>query len=379
MPELIYLDHAATTPLSRCALEAMMPYLTEEFGNPSAIYRPGRKARIALDNAREKIASLFGAHPDEIYFTSGGTESDNWVIHAAEEFGDKRKKIVVSSVEHHAVLKPAEEMARRGFELSLLPVDRSCRVLPETLRKEADEKTALVSVMAANNEVGTIMPIAELASAAHEVGAWFHTDAVQAAGHIPIHVEKLGIDMMSFSAHKFGGPKGIGGLYLRRGIRAGPGQLGGGQERGLRAGTENVAGAVGMAAALEESCRRMEENASRISALRDRLIRGILQIPGARLTGDPENRLPGNASFLFEGVSGEAIVFLLDRSGICASSGSACSAGALEPSHVLLAMGYSEEAARSSLRLTLGEENTEDDVTEVLKVLPGIISRLHAE
>jgi cysteine desulfurase len=379
MPELIYLDHAATTPLSRYALDAMMPYLTGEYGNPSSIYLPGRKARIALDNAREKIAAAFGAHPDEIYFTSGGTESDNWVIHAAERFGGKGRKLVVSSVEHHAVLRPAEEMQNRGFELSLLPVDRSCRVLPETLHEKVDETTALVSVMAANNEVGTIMPIAELAAAAHEVGAWFHTDAVQAAGHIPLNVDELGVDMMSFSAHKFGGPKGIGGLYIRRRIRAGPGQLGGGQERGLRAGTENVAGAVGMAAALEESCRRMEENASRIAALRDSLIRGILQIPGASLTGDADHRLPGNASFLFEGASGEAIVFLLDRSGICASSGSACSAGALEPSHVLLAMGYTDAAARSSLRLTLGEENTEDDVSAVLKILPGIISRLRSE
>lgn len=379
MPELIYLDHAATTPLSRCALDAMMPYLTEDFGNPSSIYLPGRRARTALDSAREKIAAAFGAHSDEIYFTSGGTESDNWVIHSAEKIGGNRRKLVVSAVEHHAVLRPAEEMRQHGFELSLLPVDRTCRVLSDVLRKTADETTALVSVMAANNEVGTLMPVAELASAAHEVGAWFHTDAVQAAGHIPLKVNELGADMMSFSAHKFGGPKGMGGLYLRRGIQAGPGQLGGGQERGLRAGTENVAGAVGMAAALEESCRRMEENASRIAALRERLIHGVLQIPGSSLTGDPDKRLPGNASFLFEGVSGEALVFLLDRSGICASSGSACSAGALEPSHVLLAMGYSDAAARSSLRLTLGEENTEADISAVLKILPGIISRLRAE
>lgn len=376
---MIYLDHAATTPLSRHALEAMMPYLTNEFGNPSSVYRPGRKARAALDEARESIAAVFHAHPDEIYFTSGGTESDNWVIHSAARFAENRKSIVVSAVEHHAVLHPAEAMRQNGCGLSVLGVDSLCRVSPSELKNTVNEETALVSIMAANNEVGTVMPVAELAEAAHEAGAVFHTDAVQAAGHIPLDVERLGVDMMSFSAHKFCGPKGVGGLYLRRGVQAGPGQLGGGQERGLRSGTENVAGAVGMAAALEEACGLMIKNASRISALRDRLIRGILAIPGSALTGDPGNRLPGSASFLFDGVSGEALVLLLDQSGICASSGSACSAGALEPSHVLLAMGYSEDAAGGSLRLTLGTENTEAEIDSVLEVLPGIISRLRAE
>lgn len=376
---MIYLDHAATTPLSRHALEAMMPFLTNEFGNPSSVYRPGRKARAALDDARESIAAAFHAHPDEIYFTSGGTESDNWVIHSAARFAEKRKNIVVSAVEHHAVLHPAEAMRQNGCGLSVLGVDSLCRVSPSELKNTVNEETALVSIMAANNEVGTVMPVAELAEAAHEAGAVFHTDAVQAAGHIPLDVERLGVDMMSFSAHKFCGPKGVGGLYLRRGVQAGPGQLGGGQERGLRSGTENVAGAVGMAAALEEACGLMTKNAARISALRDRLIRGILATPGSALTGDPGHRLPGSASFLFDGVSGEALVLLLDQSGICASSGSACSAGALEPSHVLLAMGYSEDAARGSLRLTLGAENTETEIDSVLEVLPGIISRLRAE
>jgi cysteine desulfurase len=379
MSGFIYMDHAATTPLSRHALEAMMPYLTEEFGNPSSVYTPGRRARRAMDRARETVAAAFGAHPDEIYFTSGGTESDNWVIRSIARFGGQRRRIVTSAVEHHAVLRTVEAMRGSGYDTYALGVDEACRVSPESLRKAVNGETALVSVMTANNEVGTVMPVAELAAAAHEAGALFHTDAVQAAGHIPLHVEQLGIDMMSFSAHKFGGPKGVGGLYLRRGLPIGPGQFGGGQERGLRSGTENVAGAVGMAAALEESCRSMEEDGEKVSALRDRLIRGVLQIPGARLTGSPENRLPGNASFVFEGVEGEALVFLLDQNGICASSGSACSAGALEPSHVLLAMGLSEKLARGSLRLTLGADNTGADVDSLLNLLPEIISRLRGE
>ncbi len=379
MADLIYLDHAATTPLSQHALEAMMPYLTKEFGNPSSVYLPGRKARNALDGARETIAAVFGAHPDEIYFTSGGTESDNWAIRSAGCFSGTRNNLVVSAAEHHAVLHPAEAMHKNGCGLTVLGMDRFCRVSAAELRKAVGEETALVSIMAANNEVGTVMPVAELAETAHEAGALFHTDAVQAAGHIPLDVERLGVDMLSFSAHKFGGPKGVGGLYLRRSVRAGPGQLGGGQERGLRSGTENVAGVVGMAAALEESCRTLNENSVKISKLRSRLIRGILEIPGTVLTGDPEQRLPGSASFLFDGISGEALVLLLDQNGICASSGSACSAGALEPSHVLLAMGYSEDAARGSLRLSLGAENTEAEIDTVLKILPGIISRLRSE
>ena len=379
MPDMIYLDHAATAPLSRRALEAMTPYLTGEFGNPSAVYAPGRRARRALDEARETVAAAFGAHPDEIYFTSGGTESDNWAIRSAANWGGGRKRIAVSAVEHHAVLRSAEAMEAAGYETALIAADGAGRVSPASVRRAADGNTALVSVMAANNEVGTIMPVAELAAAAHEAGALFHTDAVQAAGHIPLDAEALGVDMMSFSAHKFGGPKGVGGLYVRRGVPVGPGQTGGGQERGLRSGTENVAGIVGAATALEEACRGMAENAERLAALRGRLIRGVLAIPDARLTGDAENRLPGNASFVFEGVEGEALVFLLDSSGVCASSGSACAAGALEPSHVLLAMGLPEDLARGSLRLTLGPENTVSEIDEVLKILPPIIFRLRGE
>lgn len=376
MPDFIYADHAATTPLSGYALKAMMPYLTEDFGNASAVSAPGRRARRAIDHARETVAAAFGAQPREIIFTSGGTESDNWVLRAPELYPEGRKQVITSAVEHHAVLHSVEAMDRAGYEATVLGVDAQCRVAPETLRGALSSRTALVSIMAANNEVGTIMPLAELSQAAHEAGALFHTDAVQAAGHIPIDVRKMGIDLMSFSAHKFGGPKGVGGLFVRSGVPLRPGILGGGQERGMRSGTENVAGIVGLAAALEDSCRKMAEDGRKTSALRDRLVERVLKIPGSRLTGDPVNRLPGNASFVFDGVEGEPLILLLDQKGICASSGSACSAGALEPSHVLLAMGFSPEFARGSLRLTLGAENTEAEVDAVAENLADIIRRL---
>ena len=376
MSDFIYADHAATAPLSPCALKAMMPYLTEEYGNASSLYAPGRRARRALDHARATVAAALGAQPGEIYFTSGGTESDNWVIRSAGRYGGGRKKIIASAVEHHAVLNSLEAMQERGYEGKLLGVDSHCRVLPDELRRAVDENTALVSIMAANNEVGTVMPLKELAQTAHEAGAAFHTDAVQAVGHIPLDVSHMGVDLMSFSAHKFGGPKGVGGLYVRAGLQIGPSLYGGGQERGLRSGTENVAGAVGMAAALEDSCGKMRENTARISALRDRLVRGVLNLPGTHLTGDTENRLPGNASFFFDGVEGEELVYLLDQAGICASAGSACSAGALEPSHVLLAMGISKEQARGSLRLTLGAENTEEEVDRIVAALSEILVKI---
>lgn len=376
MSDFIYADHAATAPLSPCARKAMMPYLTEEYGNASSLYAPGRRARRALDHARATVAAALGAQPGEIYFTSGGTESDNWVIRSAGRYGKGRKKIIASAVEHHAVLNSLEAMQERGYEAELLRVDSHCRVLPDELRRAVDENTALVSVMAANNEVGTVMPLKELAQAAHEAGAVFHTDAVQAVGHITLDVSCMEIDLMSFSAHKFGGPKGVGGLYVRAGLQIGQGLYGGGQEHGLRSGTENVAGAVGMAAALEDSCGKMQENTARISALRDRLVQGVLNLPGTHLTGDTENRLPGNASFLFDDVEGEELVYLLDQAGICASAGSACSAGALEPSHVLLAMGISKEQARGALRLTLGAENTEEEVDRIVAALSKILIKI---
>ncbi len=375
MPDFVYADHAATAPLSKAALKAMMPFLTEEYGNASSAYAAGRRARRAVDRAREKIAHAFGAHPDEIYFTSCGTESDNWVMRSPELCSEKKEKIISSSVEHHAILNTLEARKHAGLSSELLGADGNCRINVSRLKAALGSSTALVSIMAANNEVGTVMPIAELAEAAHKAGALFHTDAVQAAGHIPIDVEKAKVDLMSFSAHKFGGPKGIGGLYIRRGVPAGRWLYGGGQERGLRGGTENTAGIVGMAVALEESCENMEKDTRRISALRDELISGVQKIPGTHLTGDPENRLPGNASFIFEGAEGEALVLLLDQAGICVSAGSACSAGALEPSHVLLAMGIPPEMARGSLRITLGAENTEDDIRKILEVLPDAVAR----
>ncbi len=373
---MIYADHAATTKLSPHALEAMMPFLTEEYGNASSLYAPGRRARRALDKARETVAVAVGAAPGEIYFTACGTESDNWAIRAAEEMNPGDGLFVTTAVEHHAVLRTFEALRRRERRTAVLGVNGLGRISMEELRRTVRNGAAFVSVMAANNEVGTLMPLAGIAETTHGAGAVFHTDAVQALGHIPLNVSKLGIDMMSFSAHKFGGPKGVGGLYVRKGISLPPGLYGGGQEHGLRSGTENVAGIVGMAAALEESCRNMKETSSRVAALRDLLIAGVGSLPGSRLTGDPVNRLPGTASFVFDGVEGEALVLLLDQQGICASSGSACSAGALEPSHVLLAMGLPPEEAQGSLRLSFGPENTWEDVDEILRILPEVLRKL---
>lgn len=379
---MIYADHAATAKLSPRALEAMMPFLTEEYGNASSLYAPGRRARRAVDRAREAVAACVGALPGEIYFTACGTESDNWAIRAAAEANPGDALFVTTAVEHHAVLRTFEALRRAGRRTEILGVDVRGRLSPETLRRavggraEAASRAAFVSVMAANNEVGTLMPLAELAQAAHGAGALFHTDAVQALGHVPVDVSALGVDMMSFSAHKFGGPKGVGGLYVRKGVPLPPGLYGGGQEHGLRSGTENVAGIVGMAAALKESCAGMREAAARVAALRDRLIAGVLKLPGTRLTGDPAERLPGNASFVFDGIEGEALVLLLDQRGVCASSGSACSAGALEPSHVLLAMGFSPDEARGALRLSLGPDNTREEIDEILHILPEVLRKL---
>ncbi len=374
--DFIYADHAATTRLSERALKAMMPFLTTEYGNPSSVYAPGRRARRAVEKARETVADAFGVKPAEIYFTACGTESDNWAVRAAAEIGAKNgNRLITSAVEHHAVLHTFREMRKNGYETEILGVDRYGRIRVDELRKK-NGGAALVSIMAANNEVGTLMPLADIAEAAHAAGAIFHTDAVQAAGHVPIDAVRLGIDMMSVSSHKFGGPKGVGCLYVKSGLAIPPGLLGGGQEHGLRAGTENVAGIVGMAEALEESCENMRENAKKTAAMRDRLIAGVLKIPGAHLTGDPVNRLPGNASFAFEDVESEPLILLLDQSGICASAGSACSAGALEPSHVLRAIGLPENLARGSLRLSLGADNTEEEIDTILQTLPGVIARL---
>ncbi|MGI5935311.1 MAG: cysteine desulfurase NifS [Oscillospiraceae bacterium] len=374
---IVYADNSATTSVSKTALEAMLPYFTEYYGNPSTLYSVGREARKALDSARAKVAKAIGAEAKEIFFTAGGTEADNWAIRGAAELRRKKgKHIITTAIEHHAVLHTCEDLEKHGYEVTYLPVDEYGRVTAEQLKRAIRDDTILVSIMTANNEIGTILPIKELCAAAHERDVLFHTDAVQAVGHIPIDVKELGVDMLSMSAHKFRGPKGIGALYVRRGLSLPPLLTGGGQESGRRSGTENVAGACGMAAALEESVEHMYENIKRVSAMRDRLIEGLLKIPCSRLTGDPVNRLPGTASFVFEFIEGESMILSLDAAGICASTGSACSSGSLDPSHVLTAIGLPHEVAHGSLRLSLNECNTEEDIDYILQTLPPIIQRL---
>jgi cysteine desulfurase len=377
MGKIIYADHAATTPLSRRALNAMAPYLTTEYGNPSSIYSVGRAAKKAVESARGKVAAALGARPEEIHFTSGGTEADNWAIKAVAELKkNKGKHIISTPIEHHAVLHTLKYLEKQGYEVTYLDVDGSGNISLDALKAAIRPDTILITVMMANNEIGTVEPVAEIGKIARAAGVLFHTDAVQAAGHIPLDVGEMQIDMLSLSGHKFRGPKGTGALYIRKGLRLPSNMQGGAQERGLRSGTENVAGIVGLAEALEESVANMEENRKKVAAMRDRLIEGLLRIPASRLTGDPDNRLPGSASFVFECVEGESMVLMLDQNGICASSGSACSSGSLDPSHVLMAIGLPHEVAHGSLRLTLGEDNTEEDVDVILEKLPQIISRL---
>lgn len=376
---MIDADHAATTKLSPAALSAMMPYLTGEYGNPSSLYAFAGQAKTALEQAREDIAKCLNADSSEIFFTSGGTESDNWALRGvAEALGKKGRHILISAVEHHAVLHTGQWLAKQGFEVELLPVDGDGVVQPETLQKALRPDTILVSVMLANNEIGTIQPIRELAAIAHANGTRFHTDAVQAVGHIPVDVKALGIDLLSLSGHKFHGPRGTGALYIRKGTPILPLIHGGGQERNRRSGTENVAGAVGMAVALKESVAAMEENGKRVSTLRDKLIQSVLQIPRSRLTGHPVNRLPSIASFTFEAIEGESILLQLDARGICASSGSACSSTSLEPSHVLLAIGLPHEVAHGSLRLSLGDDITEAEVEYIVRSLTEVVGNLRA-
>jgi cysteine desulfurase len=375
----IYLDNAATTRVRPEVLEAMLPWLTEDFGNASSVHSYGRKAQRAVDAARDSVAKLLGATAQEIYFTSGGTEADNWAVKGyALKRRDRGKHIITSAVEHHAVLHSFDALKRQGFEVTLLPVDEFGMVHPEALKSAMRPDTILVSVMLANNEVGTIQPVAELSKIAHEGGAVFHTDAVQAVGHIPVNVKELGADMLTLSAHKFHGPKGIGLLYIRKGLS--PENLidGGAHERGRRAGTTNHPSIIGLAKALELSVAEMPETSERVAALRDRLIKGVLQIRDARLNGHPTQRLPGNANFCFSGMEGEALVLSLDIAGIAASSGSACSSGSLEPSHVLMAMGVPIGAAQSALRLSIDEENTEEEIDYTIDKVTQIIERLRA-
>ncbi len=376
---MIYADNAATTKLSPAALAAMMPCLTEDFGNPSSLYDFATKAKARLEGARADVAQSLGAEPGEIFFTSGGTESDNWALRGvAEVLGRKGKHILISAIEHHAILHTGQWLKKQGFEVEELPVDELGIVRPETLKKSLRPDTILVSIMLANNEIGTIEPIKELAAIAHENGTVFHTDAVQAVGHIPVNVRELGVDLLSLSGHKFHGPRGMGALYIKAKTPILPLIHGGGQERNRRSGTENVAGAVGLAAALKEQCAHLEQEMPRISSLRDKLITEIMKLPRTRLTGDPLNRLPSIASFTFEGIEGESILLQLDARGICASSGSACSSTSLEPSHVLLAIGLPHEIAHGSLRLSLGDDVTDEEVDAIIKDLAEAVNNLRA-
>src|SRR5579883_1207955 len=373
----IYLDHAATTALDPRVLDAMLPYLTTEYGNASSIYTLGRHAMQALDSAREQVADLLHCRPAEIAFTGCGSESDNLAIKGVA-FATQKKgnHLITSSIEHHAVLHTCQYLERFGFKTTYLPVDEYGRVDPADVERAITDQTVLVSIMYANNEVGTIEPIAEIGRICRARKVPFHVDAVQAGGALLIDVNELNVDMLSLSAHKFYGPKGVGILYTRQGVRILPQLQGGSQERGRRAGTENVAGIVGTAEALRLAYAELAEVTPRLLQLRDRLIEGVLTIPRSRLTGHPVERLPNNASFCFEGVEGESILLNLDLLGIAASSGSACTSGSVEPSHVLVAMGLPPEWSHGSLRLTLGKENTAEDVERVIDVLPDVIERL---
>ncbi len=374
----IYADNAATTSLAPAVLEEMMPYLTSDFGNASSLYEFGGRAKQAVTVARERIANAIGALPNEIYFTGGGSESDNWAIKGvAEAMAKKGKKHIISTAfEHHAVLHCLERLQKNGFEVTLLPVYENGIVRVEDVANAIREDTALVTIMYANNEIGTIQPIAEIGALCKERGVLFHTDAVQAVGNVPIDVKAENIDLLSMSSHKFHGPKGVGALYMRRGVII-PNLIdGGAQERGKRAGTENTAGIVGMGRALELAVSTMEQRAEKLSAIRDHIMDEALKIERSRVNGDCNRRLPGNVSLCFEGVEGESLLLMLDRKGICASSGSACTSGSLDPSHVLLSIGLPHEIAHGSLRLSFSDENTMADADAILAELPDIISRL---
>jgi len=375
MNKKIYADNAATTRLSKSAFDAIQPYLTDGFGNPSSIYSVGREARKAVEDARKSVAEVIGASTNEIYFTGSGTESDNWAIKSVSELKkDKGRHIITSAIEHPAVLNTLKHLEKSGYSVTYLGVDEFGQILLDELYAAISNETILITIMTANNEIGTILPISEIGKIALERGILFHTDAVQAVGHIPINVSETNADLLSFSGHKFGGMKGTGVLYVRKGLRLPSFLHGGEQERGQRSGTENVAGIVSLAVALNDITQRLPLN--EVSKMRDKLITELLKIPRSRLTGDPVNRLPGIASFVFECIEGESMLLLLDQAGICASSGSACSSGSLDPSHVLLAVGLPHEIAHGSLRLSLSENNTDEDIDYIIEKLPGIVARL---
>ena len=377
MKRFVYADNAATTPVSQTVLNAMLPYYTEKYGNPSSLYAVGREAKKALEEARENVANHLGALPNEIFFTSGGSEADNWAIKGvAHELAKKGKKhIITSKFEHHAVLHTTEALEKEGFEVTYLEVYENGIVKPEDVEKAIREDTALVTIMYANNEIGTIQPISEIGAICKKHGVLFHTDAVQAVGNVKINVKEENIDLLSLSGHKLHAPKGVGALYVRRGIRLPNLISGGAQERGKRAGTENVAGIVALSVAMDEAYANLDERNARLIRMRDRLIEGASKIERSRLNGDAVKRLPGNFNMCFEGIEGESLLLKLDFAG-CASSGSACTSGSLDPSHVLLAIGLPHEIAHGSLRISFSDQNTEEDVDYILEVLPGIVSYL---
>ncbi len=376
----VYADNAATTKISAAAISAMLPCWENLYGNPSSLHTVGQEAKEALEDARARVAACLGCEPREIYFTSGGSEADNQAILSAARLGQKKGKmhIISTAFEHHAVLHTLQRLEKEGFAVTYLDVKQNHNITAQQVRDALREDTCLVTVMFANNEIGSILPIEEIGKICKEAGVPFHTDAVQAVGHVAIDVKAMHIDMLSLSAHKFHGPKGVGALYCRRGLALTNVIDGGAQERGKRAGTENLAGILGMTAALEESCSHLAENTAKVTALRDKLIAGLSQIPHSSLNGDPVHRLPGNVSFCFEGIEGESLLLMLDMQGVCASSGSACTSGSLDPSHVLLAIGRVHDVAHGSLRLSLCEYNTEEEVDHILAVVPQVVQTLRS-
>ncbi len=377
--KIIYMDHAATTYTAEEVVKAMLPYFSEEFGNPSSVYSIGQSNKTALDLPRKQVASAINAQPDEIYFTNGGTESDNWALKGVAFANERKgKHIITTAIEHHAILHSCEWLASRGFEITHLPVDKYGMVSPESVEKAIRPDTILISVMYANNEVGTIQPIAEIGKIARERGIYFHTDAVQAVGHVQIDVVADNIDLLSLSGHKFYGPKGTGALYIRKGTRIQNFIHGGAQEKKRRAGTENVPGIVGLGSAIDRAIKMMPEETKRFTALRDELTRELLKIPATHLNGHPTKRLPNNTNIIFEYIEGESILLFLNMKGICASTGSACNSASLEPSHVLTAMGISHDIAHGSIRLTIGERTTTEDVKIVIAALTETVAKLRA-
>lgn len=376
----VYADNAATTRIAPQVLDAMLPYLKEEYGNPSTLYKLGREAKIAIEKAREQVAQVIGAKAEEIFFTGSGTEADNMALKGVlyGPAGKGKKHLITTKIEHHAILHTAMALEKEGFQVTFLDVDKNGRVDLEELKQAITPDTALVSIMAANNEVGTIQPIEEIGKICREKGVLFHTDAVQAFGHMPLDVNKMNIDLLSLSAHKINGPKGSGALYIRRGLGLRPVIEGGGQERNRRSGTENVAGIVGLGQAAQLAMETMEEESARLKALAKKLTDGVLQIPETILTGDPENRLPGACSFAISAIEGESLVLYLDMEGICTSTGSACSTGSLDPSHVLMAIGLSHEVSHGSLRVSLGRFNTEEEVDYIIETLPKVVEKLRS-